>query len=513
MKIIKKKQRTWTNRHDTFTENIKDLYTLGNEADLDALNSYNDATKGFLNLIGEAIATQTPLRSLGAGWSWTKIATVSNGVMLDTKPLNTRFNISKNSVAATCTKDPDFLLFAQSGMSIQELDDFLMQKGQSLKTSGASNGQTIAGAISTGVHGSAFDFGAIPEFVIGLHIVVGANRHVYLERATDPVVSAQFIQNIQAEYIADDDLFNAALVSFGSFGIIHGVMIETEKLFLLETYMQRLPYDNSDSGKVMKEIMQTLDFQKATLPHGNERPYHFSVLLNPYDMANGAYVTTMYKRDYIKGYPPPVDNPAGIGPGDDAPTFIGLVTDAIPALIPTLVNKVLGGSLTLSKTDAGGKPIPQTGTIGEIFSNTTLRGRLLSAAIGFPITHVNQVADLILKANESIGPFAGLLSFRFVKKSKATLGFTRFNQTCVMELDAAYSIKVYNFYAQIWKLLEDNNIPFTFHWGKVLELSPARVNNMYGADAIAWKAARNKLLDANSIKIFTNPILQQWGLD
>src|SRR4051812_20237864 len=99
MKIIKKKQHAWTNRHDTFTENIKDLYELGNEADLDALNSYNDATRSFLNMIGEAIATQTPLRSLGAGWSWTKIATVNSGVMLDTKPLNTRFNISKASVS------------------------------------------------------------------------------------------------------------------------------------------------------------------------------------------------------------------------------------------------------------------------------------------------------------------------------------------------------------------------------------------------------------------------------
>ncbi|BAV06691.1 FAD binding domain-containing protein [Filimonas lacunae] len=513
MKIIKKKQRTWTNRHDTFTENIKDLYTLGNEANLDALSSYNDATRGFLNMIGEAIATQTPLRSLGAGWSWTKIATVNNGVMLDTKPLNTRFNISKNSVANKCTKDPEFLVFAQSGMSIQELDEFLLQKGQSLKTSGASNGQTIAGAISTGVHGSAFDFGAIPEFVVGLHLIVGANRHVYLERATDPIVSNQFIQNIQAEHILDDALFNAALVSFGSFGIIHGVMIETEKVFLLETYMQRLPYDNTDKGKVLKEIMQTLNFQKAGLPHGNERPYHFSVLLNPYDMAKGAYVTTMYKRPYVQGYPAPTHNPAGIGPGDDAPAFIGLVTDANPAMVPTLVNKLLGASLTVSKTDTNGKPIPQTGTVGEIFNNTTLRGQLLSAAIGFPISHINQVADLILKANESIGPFAGLLSFRFVKKSKATLGFTKFDQTCVMELDAAKSDKVYKFYTQIWKLLEDHHIPFTFHWGKILELSPARINNMYGADATAWKAARNKLLDANTRKVFTIALLQQWGLD
>jgi FAD/FMN-containing dehydrogenase len=398
-------------------------------------------------------------------------------------------------------------------MSIQELGDFLRAKKQSLKTSGASNGQTIAGALSTGAHGAAFDFGAVSEFVVGLHIVVGANRHVYLERASAPIVSNTFIQNIQAEHVLDNDLFNAALVSFGSFGIIHGVMIETEDLFLLETYMQRLPYDDSAEGKILKGMMQTLDFSAANLPCGNERPYHFAVLINPYDMDKGAYVTTMYKRPYTTNYSAPVANQAGIGPGDDAPTFIGLLTDSIPALVPMLVNKILGASLTLSDLDAEGKPVKKLGTVGEIFNNTTLRGRLLSAAVGFPIEKVNQVIDLMLKANDDFGPFAGLFSFRFVKQSTATLGFTKFGHTCVMELDAAYSDKVHNYYSQIWKILEDNGIPFTFHWGKVNELSPTRINNMYGDAATAWKAARNKLLDANTIKVFNNPILQEWGLD
>ncbi|SHL92259.1 FAD-binding protein [Mucilaginibacter sp. OK098] len=507
MKIIKTNQTSWQNRHQTFTEDIKNLYELGDEPDMDALSGYNDATKGFLNMISEAIATQTPLRSLGAGWSWTKIATVNNGIMLDTKPLNTRFDVTQNSVAAGYGGDPNYLLFAQSGMSIQEIGDYLKDKNQSLKASGASNGQTIAGAIGTGIHGSAFDFGAVQECVVGIHLIVGPNRHVYLERKTAPVVSAAFISNIQAEFIQDDDLFNAALVSFGSFGVVHGVMIETEKIFLLETYMTRMPYDDS-----LKNIMQTLDFTNANLPCGTERPYHFAVLLNPYDMDKGAYVTTMYKRDYNNTYSPPVDNEAGIGPGDDAPAFIGLLTESIPALVPVLVNKVLGASLSLSKVDSQNNPIPQFGTMGEIFNNTTLRGRLLSAAVGFSIANVNQVIQLMMSTNSSIGPFPGLFSFRFVKKTQATMGFTRFDQTCVMELDACYSSSVYNFYTQVWKMLEDNDIPFTFHWGKVNELYPARINNMYGAAVTSWQAARNQLLDPNTIKVFTNPILQQWGL-
>jgi hypothetical protein len=500
MKVVKTGNTTWENRHEVFVEQIKDLYALGNDDALDALASYNDATKGLQQLIADAVATGTPLRALGAGWSWPKIATVKDGIMLDTKPLNTVFTLSAQSVDAACTIAPGKLLFAQSGNCIWELEKFLFDKKLSLRTSGASNGQTIAGAMSTCTHGSAFDFGAVPDFVVGLHIVVGANRHVWLERASQPIVSAQFVNNLQAELLRDNDLFNSALVSFGSFGIIHGVMMETEDIFLLETYMERAPYDES-----LKVIMETLDFSNATLPCGNERPFHFSVLINPYDMDKGAYITTMYKRPYTTNYQKPTTNAAGIGPGDDAPTFIGQVSDAIPAAVPLLVTKVLGGSLTLFSK--------QMGTLAEIFSNTTLRGKLLSAAIGISITDTRRVVQLLLDANKTDGPFAGIFSFRFVKGTKATLGFTRFAHTCVFELDAAFSNKTHHFYEKVWQMLEDENIPFTFHWGKVGELNPIRLANMYGDNIDTWLDARHQLLDADSIKVFNNPLLQQWGLD
>jgi hypothetical protein len=500
MIVIKTGEKTWENRHQIFVEDISDLYDLGNENNLSALDGYNDTTKGLQDLIGKAIATNTPMRTLGAGWSWTKIATVNNCIMLDTKSLNTVFDIGINNVSAAYPGKPENLLFAQSGNGIWELGKYLRQKNQSLKASGASNGQTIAGAIGTGAHGSAFDVGAVQDYVVGIHLITGPDKHIWLERASAPVVSDTFVQQLQAELVQDDDLFNAVLVSFGSFGIIHGVMIETEPLFLLESYMQRMPYDDS-----LKTIMNTLDFSNANLPCGNERPYHFAVLLNPYDMDKGAYVTTMYKRPFVAGYQPPVDNVNGIGPGDDAPAFIGTITDAIPAIVPVLVNKVLGASLTLYDK--------QFGTLGEIFSNTTLRGKLLSAAVGFPIAFTARVADLMLSINETMGPFTGLFSFRFVKQTKATLGFTRFEHTCVMELDAAFSDKTYGYYTKVWKKLEDEQIPFTFHWGKVNELSPERLSNMYGPAVDSWIAARNKLLDADSMRIFTNPIIQQWGLD
>jgi FAD/FMN-containing dehydrogenase len=499
MKIIRTGLSTWENRHETFVQKIRDLYELANDSTLSPIDSYNDSTKGLQSIIGEAIAQKVPLRALGSGWSWTKIATADEGLMLDTKPLNMIFDISKPSVSAGYTGDVSRLFLAQCGNGVWELSKFLKDRSLSLKTTGASNGQTIAGVMATGAHGSAFDVGAVQDFVVGMHIIVSPTRHIWLERASAPVVSAAFVANLRTELVQDDDLFYSALVSFGSFGIIHGVMIEAEDIFLLESYRATMPFT-----KALQNIMQTLDFSKANLPYGNERPFHFAVSLNPYDM-EGAYVTTMYKRPYKAGYQPPVRDVNGLGPGDDAPCFIGRLTQAIPDLVPGLVSQLLTSNL---------KPYAkQFGTMGEIFDNTTLHGKLLSAAIGIPISYVGHATDVLQAVNKSDGPFAGLFAYRFVKRSKAKLAFTRFDYTCVLELDATFSDATYSFYTAVWKKFEAEKIPFTFHWGKINELDPDRISHMYGDDAKTWIASRNKLLDADSRKVFTNSTLSKWGLD
>lgn len=500
MKTVKTGATEWQNCHETFTDPINDLYELGNEPALDPLAAYNDTRAGLQALIGKAIADNTTLRAIGAGWSWTKITTPGQGILVDTKSLNLVFSISEKSVHQDYTGDIGKLFFAQCGNGIWELNKFLQNRKLSLKTSGASNGQTIAGVLGTGAHGSAFDFGAVQDFVVGLHIITGAGKHVWLERASAPVVSTTFINNIQTELIQDDDLFYAALISFGSFGFICGVMIETEDVFLLESYMQRMPYDAS-----LQHIMETLDFSNAALPCGTERPFHFAVSINPYDMAGGAYVTTMYKRPYRDNYDKPTENAAGVGPGDDAAVFVGHLTDVIPALVPKLVNKLLAGAMTpYSK---------KMGTVGEIFNNTTLHGKLLSSAMGIPLSYVNRVTKLMIELNGDKGPFTGLFAYRFVKGSKATLAFTRFEQTCVFELDAAFSKKTLAFFSEVWKKLDEENIPFTFHWGKINELDPDRLSRMYGPNMDTWIQARNTLLDPDTRKVFSNALIRSWGLD
>jgi hypothetical protein len=197
-------------------------------------------------------------QALGGGWSFSKVA-AAEGWILNTKMLNMIFPIrSTQSLSPNYNGTPNNLLFAQCGNSIQELNDWLKKNKRSLKTSGASNGQTIVGCFSTGTHGSAIDTGSFRISLLACTLLPGPDKHIWLERESYPIVSDVFIQKFKTKLIADDELFNAALVSFGSFGFIHGVMIETEDIYLLESYRKKIPLDDS-----FRHIMETLDFSNA----------------------------------------------------------------------------------------------------------------------------------------------------------------------------------------------------------------------------------------------------------
>ena len=110
------------------------------------------------------------------------------------------------------------------------------------------------------------------------------------------------------------------------------------------------------------------------------------------------------------------------------------------------------------------------GTSGEIFTNMDTRGKLLSTALAIRISFTSDVNQMLIELNDAYGPFSGIFSSRFVKKSDATLAFTEFDHTCVVELDGVESAITRNFYEVVWHELIAWNIPHTFHWVKSVSL-------------------------------------------
>ena len=133
--------------------------------------------------------------------------------------------------------------------------------------------------------------------------------------------------------------------------------------------------------------------------------------------------------------------------------------------------------------------------------------------MGVDISNVNEVNDLLIQLNGTHGPFTGIFSYRYVKKSAGMLAFTKFPNTCIVELDGVESPITRNFYDEVWNQLDARNIPYTFHWGKINNLNGAKVQQMYQDNMQKWITARNQLLPADSLKTFNNQTLHDWGLD
>jgi hypothetical protein len=530
IKALKLKNWKWTNCHNNFTQALKPDASFELTVSDPAFKAkypsfqerYQKSTENIQWLIRYAIDHKLRLRAMGSGWSLSKVAVTDDGI-INTKGLTLKAQLTASQVSGAYLQsggDPANLLFAQCGIEIIRINDLLEKERvppKSLRVSGGSNGQTIAGAFSTGTHGAAFKYGALCDCVLGMHLVVGPDRHVWLERASRPVTSDKFRQMLQAEVILDDDLFNSALVSFGSFGVIHSVLIEVEPVFLLEQHLCQVPYNQA-----LITAMTTADFSALApiLKHPAETLYHFELAINPHafkkdGVTKEVYFRVMYKLPYRSNYPK--FDPTGNGRftyGDDVLSLIMAALDDVEkgtgrlelALVPKLVN-------SLFKT-AYDRPEAALGTVGETFRNTIFRGRLFSAAFSFDRKDIPAIVDLFLEQNKKV-PFAGVMAFRFVKGTKATLAFTRFENTCVLELDGAESDLNHQFTEDFARLLERKNIRYAVHWGKINKfLNKERVRYIYGDQLIEkWLSHRRQLLSEETCQVFNNEFLALCGLD
>src|SRR6186997_2810 len=106
--------KTWTNRHNTFTQSIDNLFDIANGKTGVAINDYNATTAAIQAFIGKAITANKTIRALGGGWSFSKVA-ATDGWILDTKQLNMLFTVRSTSISPQYTGNQDQLLFAQCG--------------------------------------------------------------------------------------------------------------------------------------------------------------------------------------------------------------------------------------------------------------------------------------------------------------------------------------------------------------------------------------------------------------
>lgn len=474
------------------------------------IDRYNDVAKEIQKLIKESQQAGDGFRAYGSAWSMNNIASHKdrmhyNGFM------NISMPIHANDCHQDSTYDPSNLFLFECGNTIKELSETLAENGKSLKSSGASNGQTIAGCISTGVHGSGIDAGAVQDYVVGLNLIIGPNPgdNVYLEPISKPGLSDAFLHNLNARVIRDDELFYAALVGLGGFGFIHGVVIEAEPVFLLKRYVKKVP------KSIAFELATTMDFKNSGFTilgetdvqgKGN-RPYHFKIFNNQYSDEPNCVVEIMYKKPYQEPYPDPFPVIKESLYKDLIYLFVKLAEN-FPKSIPWLVKR-------LRKTILPEVNEETTGMLKEIFWDAPYQGPAFACSFGIDHKNSKTAMDLLGKLTRDEGPIPGIFALRFVKQTKATLGFSKFPITCMIEIDGVLwkktkkimSLEEYS--RRMIEVLKENNIPFTIHWGKNNDWGfPGLLDHMFNDRKEKWIKQRKKLLSPEMQELFSNTFLK-----
>ena len=177
------------------------------------------------------------VRAVGSSWSFSDIA-MTPSFIVETRDITGVYtHVIDASVLTEHAPAAKYLLHVGAGTVVEDLMLTLDKRDLAPFTLGGSTGQTIAGVVSTSVHGSDIDRGPILHAVRALELVGPGGVQHWIEpdqwRITkEDQLRARLGPDVQIHY--DDDWFDAALVSMGSMGIITSLVYEATDQYKLE---------------------------------------------------------------------------------------------------------------------------------------------------------------------------------------------------------------------------------------------------------------------------------------
>jgi FAD-linked oxidoreductase len=154
------------------------------------------------------------VRVAGAGHSFTP-AVLTDGVLVDISALDRVVDVTPGTGIVT----------VQAGMRLRALNRVLCRAGLAMSNLGDIDAQTVAGAISTGTHGTGERLGGLATQVRGMELVTADGAVVSCSTAERP------------------ELFSAARVGLGAFGVVTAVTFQCEPAFVLHAHEGTMPLD------------------------------------------------------------------------------------------------------------------------------------------------------------------------------------------------------------------------------------------------------------------------------
>ncbi len=164
--------------------------------------------------IAQARESGTTVKMPGTGHSFTSIA-APEGIMLDPSGLRGITEVDRDAMTVT----------ARAGTQLKALNAGLEGLGLSLHNMGDIAEQTIAGATSTGTHGTGGVVASISAQIAGMELVTGTGEVLTASESVNP------------------DVFAVSRVGLGALGIITSLTFQVEPVFTLEAHEHPMLWD------------------------------------------------------------------------------------------------------------------------------------------------------------------------------------------------------------------------------------------------------------------------------
>lgn len=185
--------------------------------------------EGVQRAVVAAVSQGLSVKAVGAGHSFTGIA-IAPGVLLELDDL-------QGLVSADAATGRVTLL---AGTRLHRIPGLLAPHGLAMQNLGDIDRQSIAGAISTGTHGTGAGFGGLAAQIVGVTMVTASGALLRIDDENEP------------------ELLPAVALGLGALGIIVEVTLQCVPAFVLQAVDEPAP---------LEDVLATLDERVATSDH------------------------------------------------------------------------------------------------------------------------------------------------------------------------------------------------------------------------------------------------------
>lgn len=445
----------------------------------------------LVDLVKTAEASRTTVRAVGTGHSWSDVD-LTEGYLIEPHNLIGVERAEAEPLKADAPKTR--LVRVLGGTPISVLNAELDRMGLALPNMGGYDAQTITGVVSTSTHGSGLEFGAFPDLVRSLDLVVSGGRALRLEPADGPT-NSPFDHGI-LELEQDTQKFRAAVCGIGTLGLIHSLLIEVREKFWL----------NEVRTLTTWEAVRDSLSSNGVLGEGG----HYELFVNPYAGDGGehrALVTWRKDCPEPNGLPQDKLERHFLTELESSLPITGTIVRYLARHHPRLMTKRFDSVLEGMQDDGYANVSYKVFNIGEANKLPATSMELGVAVDGRHIEAVDRILEIArFRAAEGIyhsSPF----SLRFVAPSNAYASMMYGQPTMMIELIMVDgTLGCYSLLEGYESRLADLGV--RPHWGHYNTLTPERIARLY-PEWDAWRAVETEF---NASGVFDSAFTERIGI-